>query len=955
MSSFELKPVPALTSSEKECIQFLNTVDIIDFEAQIDEHSPRTLLWLANDAHYTRWLRSTSISLLLVTGYAGCGKTVLASYLRKRLPGDYLSSSLVCRFYCNAKDERMHNSVELTRSLILQVVSHSHELLRAVVRASQHNPLLWGNSERLWALFESIATSDKAGELIVIIDAIDELDEKTQRWITSRIVRLSGPEMASSIKFFITSQPQAYAVVGLRDHSLRIALEKKHDLISSDVSIFIHERVKTLGALKGWTPKLQKRLLEVLERRAGQNFLWVTLTLAFVEQQVILHPDDLEKALSNVPPDLTKFYDQRLKVIIHRESSGPTRRLLNMMISSFRPLHIHELEILLSIDKSHRSISEVHQNSAISGVQSIQQTLGPLIQCHRFRIQLVHNSLKDHLKTHGTALSLEERVGHELLAERCIRYLLLHDFSRDSLTTSPSPEPLQSPTASLIIREESLDDDSSSEIQGALFGALFAEPEDLGPHKMNVSVPGHGLYDYAIHFWATHFERCQVLETSPLFNLAEKLYTSFSESHWHDAIQFALKGSGEYPLKPDSLTLACYYGHTTIVQHFLLKQDISDVQIGRALYWSAFTGHTGCSELLYSRIRPDFDRSLCYLAGQSPLAAAAANGRLESVDFLISTNLFGINEQDLKGRPALSLAASRSHRQVVSALLSMERSKGLNVNLVDHSGRSALTWACDSGSWEIVNDLLRDERLLPNLLDFRMRSALSWACEYGLAGLIKLFVANKAVVLGNEDDRGNTPLIYAVKSKDFKTVKNLFGRRGAVASDELNIRAKDLEGRNAISWAASTGDCRILQILLAHSTHEHNETSAQDNNGWPPLAWTFDPPGFPENVMLLIPYCGDNINQEDYQGSSLLSTAISWGQLHIAQLLIENAAIDVNQKNDAGRTALSFAASSGSLDFVKLLVVQGAVPSIADNAGNLPAHWARKKGFAHVAEYLEQI
>ena len=195
------------------------------------------------------------------------------------------------------------------------------------------------------------------------------------------------------------------------------------------------------------------------------------------------------------------------------------------------------------------------------------------------------------------------------------------------------------------------------------------------------------------------------------------------------------------------------------------------------------------------------------------------------------------------------------------------------------------------------------------------------ACEDGLADIVKLFVDNKSVVLGYQDDRGNTPLIYAVKSRDWHTVKNLFRRyRHTTILDhdaDLNIAAKDREGRNAISWAASTRDSRILDLLLAHGS---SEASAQDSNSWPPLAWTMDPPGFTQNAIRLIPHCRGSINVRDYLGSSLLSTAISWGQFETARILIENTSIDVNAKNDAGRTALSFAASSGSLDTVKLLV-----------------------------------
>ena len=116
--------------------------------------------------------------------------------------------------------------------------------------------------------------------------------------------------------------------------------------------------------------------------------------------------------------------------------------------------------------------------------------------------------------------------------------------------------------------------------------------------------------------------------------------------------------------------------------------------------------------LLHSHIQLGFDTSLCYVSGRSPLAAAAANGQTESVDFLIREGPFSLNEQDSRGLTPMSLAASRSQEHVVSAMLSMQPSKDLKVNLPDDHGRSALFWACSSNSGTVLTKCCKTDVLI---------------------------------------------------------------------------------------------------------------------------------------------------------------------------------------------------------------------------------------------------
>lgn len=275
----------------------LSSVDILELETRIDERLENTLLWLPQDTHYIEWLTRTNIGLLLVTGYPGCGKTVLSSYVRSRLPSDAAAQSIICRFYCDAKVKEMSSAIGLIKNIIHQVVEKSHDMLRRVLRAVKLDDRLMNSFERLWALFESIVTSQTHIKVIIILDALDEFDEASQKMISSKIVTLVQSDRASSIKFFITSRPHAFAVTELRRHGLCLALEQRQDLVGEDVNVFIEKRLSKLVERKGLSDEVQRDMLAALNAKADRSFLWVAFTLSYLEQISFVTKADVEAGL----------------------------------------------------------------------------------------------------------------------------------------------------------------------------------------------------------------------------------------------------------------------------------------------------------------------------------------------------------------------------------------------------------------------------------------------------------------------------------------------------------------------------------------------------------------------------------------------------------------------------------------------------------------------------------
>lgn len=482
-----------------------------------------------------------------------------------------------------------------------------------------------------------------------------------------------------------------------------------------------------------------------------------------------------------------------------------------------------------------------------------------------------------------------------------------------------------------------------------MFESLFGEPEQFDVRSASSLGPEHELFDYATRYWAFHFRLCEAGESSSLHSLVMNFYAVLKRRRWLGYLHIASESLDGYPAHFDPLVVSCYLGHHTVTRSILDNHGGEIDSLALALYWSAVSGSAHCVQLVMDKLPSELQDSSLYPSRRFPIAAAAANGHLRSVEIFLEAGVFDINARDSHGMTAFSLAVRRAHVDMVQKLLSLPASTQLQLNIPDNKGHTALFWAVSIRSLNLVRVLLMDGRVDMNILDDKKSCAVSWACDEGLADIVSLFIQSKQVNLSSQDAHGNTPLIYAVKSRDFDTVKSLLRSRRYVGDirHHLNFSARDLQGRNAISWAAAIADDRILALLLEYGSSDAN---TMDNDGWPPLAWTVDPPGYPNNAVKLLDHCREHINDLDSNGSSLLSSAIRWGQCEIARLLVKNTDININSYDNRGRTALSLAAAGGSLDTVKMLIEAGADPNIADNNGIIPFQRATN---AQILNYIE--
>jgi ankyrin repeat protein len=605
------------------------------------------------------------------------------------------------------------------------------------------------------------------------------------------------------------------------------------------------------------------------------------------------------------------------------------------------------------------SIDDIKRTRNTVIESSLQRAFGPLVRLSQGQIFFAHTTVRDYLVNIGAEKShpLHDTHGvnmheaHLTLAVACMRYLSLDEFSHDLFTIQDSK------IANSLFSTESnaMDQRSVNDIDGIpdLFGihdVAFLKDEDSMREISCESIKAQfEFYDYAAVNWTYHYSRCEAVASEEIVRQAIELSTPQS-THFGNWYKYVLARS-RTPMPElselDSVTVAALFDHSMNLRSLL--SDISDGytrDYTAAIFWAASKGH---DEVVKTLIEHDIDPNKTH-NGQTPLAIAIQAGHLRVCTTLLGYSGTDPNSTGMKVTGLLALAAAYNHRDILDLLLIQ---KGTEINRENHLGRTALIEASSNGSLECLQLLLHDGRSSLNHQDKKGQNALIHAIRNGSYAICSLLLKSPGFQGDLTDIRGRNAMSHAAEGGDFRIVQLLWRRK-------ISISDQDRDGRNAISWAANSasatktdhdGHC-ALKYLVEHSQHS---VDLVDHNGWTPLAWAMDPPGYLEAVKILIGSGRVDVNQCDgTRGRPVLSWAASEGFPEITRFLLKTSGIKKNQMDHDGRTPISYAAGSGHIDIVNLLAEDTEVVlDMQDSAGRTALDWAVLGRHDAVAEKLQ--
>ena len=885
-----------------------------DYESHRDRNPDRvqgTCEWFLQHEKYQHWRQEQKSSLLWVSADPGCGKSVLAKFLVDELNGresQLILPGTVCFFFCKDDNDEQKNAIFALRALLHQLFKAKNSLVRhAMTEFRIKGQKFTEEFGTLWKIFITAATDPGCGNVICIIDGLDECEESTRVQLIKRWVDFYSKPNANKpfLKFVVTSRPYR-SIEGEFDdlQTIRLRAEDETDATSKDIELVVKARVQKTGKKRHLSDEVQNALVERLISNADRTFLWVSLILADLEKSARVSKGALDNLVSTIPGTLDAVYEKILGRSLNRQD---TIKLLHIVVAAVRPLSLKEINVAFAIESNDRSNEDLNLEPYIR--DTVKDLCGLFVKFIDSKIYLVHQTAKEFLSKPNNAnptsglwkYSLDPAESNLILAERCVWYLLFSVFENDPL----------------VIDSENW----------------------LAERKVDRYTRRHDFLDYAAKHWAAHFQNAKTGEEPALLKSILEVCDTRSKRFmtWFQVYWITVNTYSRCPRDFTDLMVGSYFGHEEVVR-LLLEKDADlnskDAEFSRTpLSWAARNGHEAVARLLLEK---DADLDSKDSFGLTPLSWATRFGH-EAVARLLLEKGADLDSKDAYDQTPLSRAAESGHETVVRLLLE----KGADLDSSDSDGRTPLSRAAESGH-EAVARLLLEEGADLDSSDSDGRTPLSRAAESGHVAVARLLL-EKGADPDSKDADDQTPLSRAVRNGHETVVRLLLEKCTGLSSKDADF------GQTWLLWAAQNGHEVVVRLLLEKGVDPDSKDAAY---GQTPLSLAAQN-GHKTVARLLLEKGADLDSKDATYGQTPLSWAAENGHEAVARLLLEKGA-DLDFKDASDRTPLSSAARKGHEAMTRLLLEKGADPNSSDSYGRTPLSWAARKGHEAVAWLLLQ-
>jgi hypothetical protein len=634
---------------------------------------------------YTAWLVGDNPQLLRLVGAPGIGKTMISSFLVDELEkrAQKTPAMTLAYYFCDNKDEKRNTAIAIIRGLLLQLLRQRHILFKYIQREyDQMKGQLFDSFDALWRILHSMLKDPNAGEVYILIDALDECEKLSRGDLLNVLAKLfiaPQPDRNLNVKFLIICRPESDIQQNLHDINgpehgsghLRVDSGK----VNADLSKFIQVKVDDLSKKKSLPLQLKQDVEDALKNKAEGTFLWASLV---IDDLYKAPKHQVRKKLLTLPKTLNEVYDRILKQI-EAGSVEDARFILRWVVVARRPLTRSELAMALAIST---------EESYLEELDDVFRSCEPLVYLNdnNSTVNLVHQSAKEYLLSEYLQENVDLSQYHVvpdktnfLIFEICWRYLSRDEFEQGTMIVERGSD---NKLSSKDLSEEFLDDHcflryAAQEWQEH---ALAASPA-LVSHSVWIS-DNLGKMPTLRDTWL-HRAASSGREAVARLLLEHKAEVDAKDEYgWtvlhraalngHEAVaRLLLEHKAEVDAKDkDGWTMlhrVALNGHEAVARLLLehkAEVDARDEYGWTALHWAARNGHEAVARLLLEH-KAEVDAKDVY--GLTALHRAAWDGR-EAVARLLLEHKAEVDAKDKYERTALHMAARNGHEAVVQLL-----------------------------------------------------------------------------------------------------------------------------------------------------------------------------------------------------------------------------------------------------------------------------------------------
>ncbi|GKZ63035.1 hypothetical protein AnigIFM49718_010766 [Aspergillus niger] len=732
----------------------------------------------------------------------------------------------------------------------------------------------------LWYMLLSVSAQTTAGEVICVLDALDECQDWGQ--LIEAVNKFYQESYTNrKLKFLMTSRPYPHIERLFRKLEANLPTihlsgdgEEEVQQISREIGRVIRKRVSDLGEQRSLEEDECNFLEQQLTAVGNRTYLWISLTLDVLENMPGFTKGNIRRAIQHLPTTLDSAYERILDRSMNKKKA---RILLHLITAAVRPFSLEELSLAWAIYINRDDMALTTIIDDVESKERFRETLRDL--CGLFvviiyeNVYLLHQTAKEFL-----VRSNKSTMNQNISQATGWKYALIPEDSNRIL-------------AHICISWVSLITTAQRDIE-------------------------RGDFDkYSSCHWITHYHQAGVQDGDPLIMHAKSISNPSSDVYSVWSKLYAAEGNF-VPGGASELLIASWLGLTGLVKLLLArgKVDIEskDAIYGQtSLFCAAKNGCKAVGKLLFGTGKVDIN-SKDTKHRQTPLSWAAKEGHEAVVKLLLATGKADVDSR----RNSLSLAAKNGHEAVVKLLLCTGKVNADSTGT--ESGRTPLSWAAENGHEAVVKLLLATGKVDVNFTIFGLEST-----AFSFNGtVLKLLIATQK---GKEDDKsiravnGLTPLALAAFNGHEAVVKLL------LATGKVDVNSKDIEyGVTPLALAALDGREAVVKLLLATGKVDINSKNTE--SGRTPLSWAAEN-GHEVVVKLLLATGKVDVNSKDTEyGMTPLALAALNGHEAVVKLLLATGKVDVNSKDtEYGMTPLALAALNGHEAVVKLLLATGKV------------------------------
>ena len=647
------------SEEEIRCLQALCTSTYVDHKDLNPDRVHGTCQWFLNNTKFHEWAESDCSELLWVTADPGCGKSVLSKSLVDCELQSTLSLTTAYFFFKDDSSEQRSVAHALC-ALVHQLCSQNRALLRKAVDAYRNNGRqLTLSFAWMWQLLLTVAQVPDAGEIVCIVDALDECQESDRETLIGLLNDFYASQKGSEVqlKFLVTSRPY-YDIEESFDHrTIRLAGEDERGTIKHEINLVIKDRIPKIASRKRMDGRTQAALQNRLLQTENRTYLWLHLTLHSIEKRFGLATiQNLTDFIRKVPRTINQAYEDLLSRCPDPEKA---RKILHIILAARQPLTLREMNMAFNIEKGQKSREEVDLYPEELFGSYVKNLCGLLVIILDSKVFLLHQTVKEFLlprainndiiksiDSNGVwKHSMEPEESNLILASGCLYYLSFTVFDERPNRFCCGSNPHH----------------SSCKMTYRLYGYYYQSAR-------------HDFFNYAALNWVDHFrlartERGMTEMWSYICDTKANRFINWFNI-WldrnpldHQYGKYGVRPFVPYhPLERSPLNLAFSFEHYAIARQVLEKRDKVDSQY---LILAARSGKVSAIRILLeagvsieTRSNNDY----------TPLMEAAwADKHLAVQELLNAGAQIGVTNDN--GDTALMIATKMGHSQVVEVLL----------------------------------------------------------------------------------------------------------------------------------------------------------------------------------------------------------------------------------------------------------------------------------------------